>query len=140
MQQKTTEDTLYRLGILAALVAAIVVLMERTLPEAFVKLAFWTCPIKTIGLYCPGCGGTRALLALIQGHFLESLWYHPIVPYGVVLYLAFMGSHTLKYLTRGRIKGMKFRNWYLYTAVVLVVANVIIKNILKLVFRIDILI
>ncbi len=33
------------------------------------------------GLYCPGCGGTRAFMYLIQGQILKSLYYHPLIPY-----------------------------------------------------------
>ena len=140
MRQTTTEDTLYRLGLVAALVAAIVVLLEKLLPEPFFKLAFRDCPIYALtGLYCPGCGGTRAILALLQGDLLKSIWYHPIVPYGVALYAAFMGSHTLKRFTHGRIKGMKYRDGYLYGAVILVIGNVLVKNLLRLVWGIDIL-
>lgn len=37
-------------------------------------------------IYCPACGGTRALEALLQFHPLESLYYNPIV----ILLLAFI--------------------------------------------------
>lgn len=33
------------------------------------------------GLYCPGCGGTRAVRALLSGHPVLSFLYHPVVPY-----------------------------------------------------------
>ncbi len=36
-------------------------------------------------IYCPGCGGTRAMFALLQGHVLESLYYNPAVVLGVAL-------------------------------------------------------
>ncbi len=34
------------------------------------------------GLYCPGCGGTRAFIALMEGDLARSFFYHPIVLYG----------------------------------------------------------
>lgn len=33
------------------------------------------------GLYCPGCGGTRAVKALLRGQIGMSLYYHPFVLY-----------------------------------------------------------
>lgn len=40
---------------------------------------------RMTGYYCPGCGGTRATYALLQGKIITSLYYHPIVVYGVVV-------------------------------------------------------
>ena len=47
------------------------------------------------GHYCPGCGGTRAVMALIQGDIISSLRWHPIVLYAGIWYLFFLGSHTI---------------------------------------------
>ena len=85
------------------------------------------------GLYCPGCGGTRAFVSLLHGHILQSLWYHPLVPYAALLYGTFMLSHGAARLTRFRyFHGLRFRSWYLYGALCLVAVNWIIKNLLLL--------
>ena len=89
---------------------------------------FW----ERMGIYCPGCGGTRALTALIHGHFLLSLWYHPLIGYCAVIYGIFMLSHTMERLHVPFIKGMKCRIWPLYGA--LIVGNWIMKNLLKFCF------
>ena len=34
-------------------------------------------------IYCPGCGGTRAVYLLLTGHPVLSFLYHPIVLYTV---------------------------------------------------------
>ncbi|MGI6008287.1 MAG: DUF2752 domain-containing protein [Ruminococcus sp.] len=89
------------------------------------------------GLYCPGCGGTRAVLELMRGHFLTSLWYHPIVLYTVALAVWYALSHGIEKATCGRIKtGMVFKNSYLYLGLGIIFANWIFKNILLLVFEI----
>lgn len=37
------------------------------------------CPFKMLtGLPCPGCGGTRAFYAIIQGHFAEAILTNPL--------------------------------------------------------------
>ena len=46
------------------------------------------------GLYCPGCGGTRAVYSLLHGKIIKSLYFHPIVLYSLVMYGGFMVSHT----------------------------------------------
>jgi len=38
------------------------------------------CIIKShFHIYCPGCGGTRALEALLRLHIRESFYYNPLV-------------------------------------------------------------
>jgi hypothetical protein len=47
------------------------------------------------GLYCPVCGGTRSLEALVRGDVLSSLRFHLIVPWGVLLGLAWYSERVL---------------------------------------------
>jgi hypothetical protein len=40
-----------------------------------------TCPFHSLtGLPCPGCGLTRSVLALLDGHAAAALRYHPFGP------------------------------------------------------------
>lgn len=55
------------------------------LPLLAVVLALWSglasCPNRALtGVPCPGCGLTRATLALCSGHLVEALHWHPLVP------------------------------------------------------------
>ncbi len=135
---KTLEDELYPVGLICLGVAAVClpVFLKFVLPwfdDRHLGCAFWTF----LGAYCPGCGGTRAVKALLQGHFLESLWYHPVVPYGVALYLMFMISWTFAKLHLFGIKtGVKFRAGYLYAMLVIIAVNFVLKNVLKFCFGI----
>ena len=44
------------------------------------------CPFKFVtGLPCPGCGGTRAVMALLHGQILEAIYLNPLSVLLVVL-------------------------------------------------------
>lgn len=95
------------------------------------------CPISAVvGIYCPGCGGTRAVTALLHGRLLASLWYHPLVLYAVIVGGGFMVTQGLSRLGMKRVKGWKFHDWYLYGAAILIVCNFLIKNMLRLIWGI----
>jgi hypothetical protein len=44
------------------------------------------CPIKsTMGIPCPTCGGTRAIIALKQLHLHNALLWNPLVTVGIIV-------------------------------------------------------
>ena len=63
------------------------------------------------GYYCPGCGGTRAIHALLHGHIVRYFFYHPIVVSTAVFFGWFMLSQTIEKASRGRLAiGMHYRD------------------------------
>lgn len=82
------------------------------------------------GLYCPGCGGTRALIAFVHCHFIKSLYYHPVVLYGGVVYIVFMVRGTISALTNGRYQCMKYNIIYIYIAIGIIIVQFVAKNVL----------
>ena len=57
-------------------------------------LPSWNCPIlAATGVPCPGCGLTRASMALIRGDFLQSLQIHAFAP--IVMFAMLLTSVTL---------------------------------------------
>ena len=87
---------------------------------------------RLLGIYCPGCGGTRALTALVHGRLLQSLWYHPLIPYTAVIGGGFMVTQGLERLGVGHVRGWRYHNWYLGAGVGLIALNFIGKNMLRL--------
>ena len=88
---------------------------------------------STTGLYCPGCGGTRAVKALLAGHLLLSMYYHPFVAYTVFVGGWFMISQTIQRVSRGRFPvGMHYRDIYLWLALAVVLVNCLVKNLVLL--------
>lgn len=127
-QNGELERQLYKAGIIALLICSILgyVYLQVIVPKFSPPCAIYTLT----GFYCPGCGGTRAVGELLHGHLLRSLWYHPLVPYAAMMFVGFMGTQTLARLHLGRIKGWSFHNWYLWTALAIIIINWIVKNIL----------
>ena len=143
-----TEEVLYRLGLAAAVTAAAVCMFLRLAPpevREWLRVYSFCVIYRFTGFVCPGCGGTRALEELLEGHVVKSLLYHPLVPCGLGFYAVFMGSHGWAKL-RGRLwpgagnkRGMKWKDGYAVAAVGLLVGNFIIKNLIHLATGADVL-
>jgi len=84
------------------------------------------------GFYCPGCGGTRAVRLMLHGQVGASLWSHPVVLPGTLLFAAFMITQTLQRLTGGRVRGLRWRDAYLWAVLAVIFGNWILKNVLML--------
>lgn len=121
------EDVMYRFFLSAIPVIAIlyVVMTKFELGPAWMQecqLHYWT------GLYCPGCGATRAVTFLLHGNLKKSLFYYPAVaPTGIFIIL-YVINHTISNLTKGKIKAMPYKWWYVLVPAFLIIVNCIWKN------------
>ena len=135
--QLTLEDRLFKIGvvILAAGCAVVAVYFGVVLK----RYEMPPCVFSTyLHIYCPGCGGTRAVEALLRGHILESVWYHPIVMYTVLVFGGFMLTQGLERLGFRHVRGWRYHDWHLYGAVVVLVCNFLIKNLLRWIWGVTI--
>jgi hypothetical protein len=70
------------------------------------ELPAWQCPIKaTLGIACPGCGLTRAMLLLAEGKWLPAVQLHAFAPVGLGIGLLLATAILLPARLRGRIAG-----------------------------------
>ncbi len=61
------------------------------------------CPMAAVtGHPCPGCGLTRATLALLHGHLREAVALHPVAPLIVPLLGGFVAYGAVQYVRLGR--------------------------------------
>ena len=128
-QSRTIEDELYVAGIYLLFLIPVCILLYLWLR---VRLPIFRLPCllhALTGYYCPGCGGTRAVYALLHLHPIRSFLYHPLVPYAAAVYGWFMLSQTIERLTHHRLRiGMRAHAGWLWGALGIVIVNVIVRN------------
>ena len=98
------------------------------------------CILKSnLHLYCPGCGGTRALLSLLKFDILESFILYP--PLLVLLFLIFEIDFRLLLCviknTPLYFSNYKYSRFYILAAVIIL--NFVLKNALLIFFDIDLI-
>ncbi|MBR6704188.1 MAG: DUF2752 domain-containing protein [Lachnospiraceae bacterium] len=112
--------------------AALMWLFAELFPAA-VEWLRWKipCPIQALtGLYCPGCGGQRAVKAMLHGELLTSLYYHPAILPAALYLIVYLASQGLNRLSKSKIPALCFKSWHLYVFLGLLVLQWIVKNVL----------
>lgn len=145
--EHTTNRIFYIGGLILLLPLAILCLLQNagwvTLTESLYPCVFR----RLSGLYCPGCGGTRAVQALLEGNFLACFFYHPFVLYCAILYALFMLSHTLELIFTCKffksrqcsytkksshekpfVRGLNFNIRYVYIGILVILLQWMLKN------------
>ncbi len=103
-------------------------------------IPLFACVLKErLGIYCPGCGGSRALLALLRFDLLSSLRYYPaMLP--LALLLSDLYVRVLLAAAVGKdsfVRTFRYRAFYGIFAIVLL--TFLARNVLWLGFDIDVL-
>ena len=133
------DQTLYEMGkwmLAAALTAAIFVWV---FGDAWLT-KMPDCVFESVtGLYCPGCGGTRAVIALFRGQFIKSFVYHPAVPYVFIVYTVFMiKMFLLKHFGTGKEKDGRILI-FIYIGIAVIIVQWIVKLILLIRYGIHVI-
>lgn len=135
-----TDKVIYNTG-LCIMSAVIIYLLISFLFDIHISRYLMPCVFHTVtGYYCPGCGGTRAVAALLHGEFIQSFRFHPMVIYAAAVSGWFMLSQTIERIFGCRFKiAMHYRDCYLWIALAIVVINFLVKNAALIFFNTDLL-
>lgn len=141
LREHTTNKALYILGLALAALFTILALLQMTGAFGF-DVEKWMYPCvfyRLSGLYCPGCGGTRAVKALLEGRLAACFLYHPFVLYCAALYALFMASHTVEWICAKKsphkkplVRGLHFRTNYVYIGILIILIQWMAKNVILL--------
>ena len=107
-----------------------------------IKVANWLgsvfggCLMHRFFIYCPLCGGTRAIVALTRFQFLEAWNYNALVVLLSVVVLGLDVWAWIRYLQK-KEPLIIFPSWAWITACVLLVTYFILRNVLMIFFGID---
>ena len=125
IQSDRVVSVLYKLG-LAIIVPAVLVFFFLKTDMAYnllLKSGHYCSFKKMTGLYCPGCGGSRAVIALARLNFIDSFRKNAVILVSIVLYLVFMiweSTHRIL-----KVKGPK--EWHVYVLLTVFVITVVVR-------------
>lgn len=129
-KQASCDKELYPALLIALAVLAAVFLIWRFLLGSPPFPACWF--LTRWHIYCPACGGTRAMEALLQGKILQSLYWNPAVAIGAASVGAYLLSQTLWRLRGRQGWALRYDNRWLWGFLLLLAVNCVLRNALWL--------
>ena len=84
--------------------------------------------LHNTGLYCAGCGGTRAILYLLEGEIFHSFIHHPVVLFIAIGLLYFILAHTWAIISKDEKKRPLIKAWYFYGLAAVILIQFFAKN------------
>lgn len=86
---------------------------------------------EKFGIYCLGCGCTRAVYSLYNGNILKSIYYNPLIVYIILIVLGYLITEGIAKITKKENKIMtKNINVYIFIGLALLIINWIVKLIM----------
>lgn len=105
-----------------------------------IKLRFSMTPCfmhDLIHLYCFGCGGTRAVKALLKWNIIDSILCNPIVVYGMLMFTYYYIGNWIRYVSHPWKKYFRFHKWMTILSICVVIGIFVIRNMLLVIWNID---
>ena len=87
------------------------------------------CPVyENFHIYCPGCGGTRAVSALLHGRLAEALQFNPLIVALLPLALAFAAVAWLRAIRDPEFRWPDVPGIWMKAALAAAIAFMVIRN------------
>ncbi|MBQ4523179.1 MAG: DUF2752 domain-containing protein [Lachnospiraceae bacterium] len=103
-----------------------------------IKMSVTPCYMHDLfHLYCFGCGGTRAVRALLHFHVIDSFMCNPLVFYGALVFLYYYIGEWFRYFSHPWKKYFRYREWIAILSVILLFGVFIIRNAMLVFWQID---
>ncbi|MBN1125368.1 MAG: DUF2752 domain-containing protein [Sedimentisphaerales bacterium] len=91
---------------------------------------FPVCPFHRLtGLYCSGCGSTRAIHALLHGKFLDALDMNPLMVIALPFILYGLGRQCYWWFFGKKTTARRLRAFWIWIILIVVVTYTILRNI-----------